>query len=234
MYEELLIEAFPPAETTPLDVLQRSLTVTPPLARVAVTVQGTPRERPSSDGAGKLVAAVVGDLFPASRVLLISYLVVHPDMRGRGIGSATLSRVLPIWFEQHRPLATLAEVEDPRVHPARPGQDPAGRLRLYGRLGARILDIPYMQPEINRGHGRVRDLFLLASPAHSLSVHGAEPALDADLVETFLTEYFASAEGVSEPDAELTVLLKAVRCRPLVPLIPTCRYGTPTRAKWPK
>jgi GNAT superfamily N-acetyltransferase len=135
MYEELLIEAFPPAETTPLDVLQRSLTVTPPLARVAVTVQGTPRERPSSDGAGKLVAAVVGDLFPASRVLLISYLVVHPDMRGRGIGSATLSRVLPIWFEQHRPLATLAEVEDPWVHPARPGQDPAGP-RSVGRVRA--------------------------------------------------------------------------------------------------
>jgi GNAT superfamily N-acetyltransferase len=127
MYEELLIEAFPPAETTPLDVLQRSLTVTPPLARVAVTVQGTPRERPSSDGAGKLVAAVVGDLFPASRVLLISYLVVHPDMRGRGIGSATLSRVLPIWFEQHCPLATLAEVGGPvgasgsaRTGPGRP------------------------------------------------------------------------------------------------------------------
>ena len=172
---------------------------------------------------------MVGDLFPVSRVLLISYLVVHPDMRGRGLGSATLARVLPIWFEQHRPLATLGEVEDPRVHRARPGQDPIGRLRLYGRLGARILDIPYLQPEINRGHGRVRDLFLIASPAHSLGVQGTEPALDADLVETFLTEYFTSAEGIGEPDAELTALLKAVRRRLNVPLISPGGSCTPMR-----
>lgn len=219
LYEELLAPAFPPAETTPLDVLQSNLAATPPLTRVAMLVSGNLPPGAPSDGTGELVAAVVGDLFPASRVLLISYLVVHPELRDRGLGSALLTQVLPTWYAQHHPLATLAEVEDPQAYPAQPGQDPVGRLRLYGRLGGRILDIPYLQPEINRGYGRVRDLFLLVSPAHSLGLRGPEPALDAIVVEAFLTEYFTSAEGAAEPDAELASLLAAVRRRPLIPLI---------------
>jgi len=74
----------------------------------------------------------------------------------------------------YRPGLVVAEVEDPQIYPRTLNQDPLARLQLYARLGARLLELRYVQPETNPGAGRVRNLLLLVAQEYSTAVV-AEP-----------------------------------------------------------
>ncbi len=144
-----------------------------------------------------LVGAMLGRIYPRSRVLLLGYLATRPTARGRGIGRMLLTDVLPRWRARAHPSLIVAEIEDPRFHHATSYGDPVARLRLYVRTGARLMPMPYFQPVLRPGLRRVADMLLIC-------LDEAAPTVPTSVVGMFLDEYFGEREGpeviAAEPD----------------------------------
>jgi GNAT superfamily N-acetyltransferase len=207
VHDRLLRPNFHPDEMTAPDDLRAAVLA----GRCVVSAVVDDRDGP--------VAAAVGHWDGAHRVLLLSYLAVHPGHRSGGLGSLLMKEVGGSWQDRFHPVVTLAEVEHPLAHPARPDHgDPVARLRFYGRHGARALDLPYFQPALRPGADRVHGMLLLAlAPLPA----GPSPcALAAAPVEGFLTRYLRSSEGRVGADREAADLLRAVRRPGGIPLLP--------------
>lgn len=211
VHEQILTPAFPSNEMTPLGVLQQLWAGAPP--RLAVHA--------ALDSRGQPVGCAVAQWFPQSATLLFAYLAVRADWRGGGIGTNLITRAVQDWAATYRPALVVAEVEDPRVYPCTPDQDPLARLRLYTRLGARLLELSYVQPEINPGAGRVPDLLLLVAQEYSAGVVAAPSGVagvPAAVVLAFLDEYYRDAEGEAHRDAEFLAMVRPLASGAVVPL----------------
>jgi GNAT superfamily N-acetyltransferase len=160
---------------------------------------------------GTLVGGVLSDWFPDSEVLLLSYLAVPTEYREHGIGAKLLAAIGTEWSADPCPRLMIAEVEDPRHYryDAALG-DPARRVSLYERVGARALPVPYVQPALQPGRARVANLMLM--------VFGGADAppgtsrVDGRTVEQFLVEFYELSEGqVRADDEQLQAMLAACR-----------------------
>lgn len=209
-HEQILMPAFPSNEMTPLGVLQQMWAGTPP--RLAVHA--------ALDSRGKPVGCAVAQWFPRSTALLFAYLAVRAGWRGGGIGTSLITRAVQDWAVTYRPALLVAEVEDPRVYPCTPDQDPLARLRLYERLGARLLELRYVQPEVNPGAGRVRDLLLVAQECSAgvMAAPSGVVEVSAAAVLAFLNEYYRDCEGETYRDAEFLAMVGPLVGRAAVPL----------------
>lgn len=209
VHRDLLTPAFPPSELVSLAELRSGL------------AEGTTVVTVASDDAGTPVAVAVGDFAPASQVLLLSYLAVHPGQRSQGLGGRLLTEVTGAWQDRFRPCLTVAEVEHPAAHAADDWRgDPAARLRFYARYGAQALDLPYFQPALSPEHGRVYG-FLLLVLACRRPCRGARPGTVApDPVRRFLTGYFLGTEGGQPEDPAAVALWQALDRPDGVPLLP--------------
>lgn len=167
---------------------------------------------------GDVVAGALGEWYPESQTLLLSYLAVHPNRRGAGIGTLLMEAIAERWYPAYPSRLALAELEDPDHHDS-PIQDARLRLRFYARFGVEALAVPYFQPALRPSSGRVRHLLLsvLAAGPDALVRPGT---VDGAAVRAFLTEYVEACEGAADPDRdpELRALLDA--CRGEVALVP--------------
>ena len=174
-----------------------------------------------------VLGGVVGEIYASERVLLLAYLAVRRDLRSTGIGTALMERVAARWYARPVVRLAVAEVHDPRRWPRLAGDDPGRRLRLYGRLGARVLGVPFIQPTVGAGRRRVPGLLLLAfyvDPDLETRWEG-EVAIRSDLVGRFVRRYYELAEGVRTPyDAELARLLARIEEQPIIPLLSVHDY----------
>lgn len=170
------------------------------------------------DAAGEVVGGIVGEWFAECRVLLVSYVAVAPRLRGGGIGGLLITESLSRWGSRFEPLLIVGEVEDPRVHPATEYGDPAARLRLYDRLGALILPVPYFQPAIHEDADRVRGLLLMVFAA--AASYRSDGHVDASVVRGFLEQNLLVCEGhISADDEEVHALWAAVDRSGQMPLL---------------
>ncbi|MFI0422021.1 GNAT family N-acetyltransferase [Spongiactinospora sp. 9N601] len=176
-YETVLAPSFPPAELVGLDA--------------ALSYY----RAPASGGLGTIAlvegepaAGALGSHHRASGILLLDYLATRAQARGRGLGSALIAHIRRNWVPRKRPVAVLAEVEDPGLHPVTPFGDPVARLRMYERTGWSLLPLAYFQPALAPGLPRVRGMLLicLAPPG------GTVPA---PAVAAFLDAYMTGCEG---------------------------------------
>ena len=153
------------------------------------------------DSDGAVLGGVVGEVFVDEQVLLLSYLAVRPDLRGRGIGTALMSTLRRVGTRTPPSGCAVGEVHDPRMWSDVPGDDPLSRLRLYERLGARVLGVPFVQPALDDGlapHPRLP----AARVPHRLADrdHGrGRCAVPADLVGRFVRRYYEIAEDSPSP-----------------------------------
>lgn len=123
---------------------------------------------------GQIVAGIAFERYPRSDCGLVTYMVVAPSHRQRGLG-------LELQRAAVRELS--ARVVFGEVLPA--------KLERNLRWGARIVDLQYIQPALGPGLVRDRGLILLA-------LGGGEPlpdALPGDVVRAFLEELYAATEG---------------------------------------
>lgn len=205
LYHEVLAPAFPPDELVSLPALEGAVLGGGEGVEVVVAVD-------SGGGAPRVVGGIVGERYPGSNVLLLAYLAVRPELRGAGVGTLLLAEVIPLWCRRHRPLLAVGEVEHPDHHGPSPERgDPAARLRLYERVGARVLAAPYFQPRIGPDLQRVYDMLLLAFEVDPRAYrgdpagdHGGAATVDGKVVTGFLDEYFTVCEGgdtiTTDPD----------------------------------
>lgn len=176
-YRRVLVPSFDAAELVTLDELCRGCLATDHEPGAFVVIDGRP------------VAGLLAERFPASGVLLVSYLAVHQSYRGRGYGGLLLAEMLPKWQASWQPSIVIAEIGDPRFHAASDETgDPFARVRFWARAGAQLLAMPYFQPALRPGSPRVPDMLLIAFTETEESVPG-------EVVYRFLHEYFAACEG---------------------------------------
>lgn len=193
LYRDVLQPSFRPTELNDFEQM-RAAYLTPLPGRL-----GTIAFR-----SGEPVGVALGEHDFTSGVMLLGYLAVRADQRGRGTGSALLSSVLPRWQEIMRPVTILAEVEDPRFYEADPYGDPAARLRMYERLGWRLLPVPYFQPALRENQSRVRGMLLISFMR--------DDSLPAKVIVDFLDTYMADCEGIDavRTDPEYLALRRRV------------------------
>jgi GNAT superfamily N-acetyltransferase len=142
------------------------------------------------------------EVYPRSNAGFITYMVVRPDARGRGIGRSFFVGISQtLYGEGIR--AVLGEVKDPRVH----GEAAVARLRRFERWGARVLDVPYVQPSLGEGLSRDHGLCLILHPG------GPDGPVPADTVRTFLVELYAATEGSAPDEGLLARICDPIRFR---------------------
>ena len=146
-----------------------------------------------------VLGGVVGAVYAPEGVLLLAYLAVRPDLRGRGVGTALIAHVAPRWYAHPAVRLALAEVHDPRAWSGIAGDDALSLLRLYDRLGARVLGVPFVQPALGPGRARAPDFLLLAFHVDpNIELDGGS-AVPAGIVGRFVRRYYGTAEGVGAP-----------------------------------
>jgi GNAT superfamily N-acetyltransferase len=166
-----------------------------------------------------IVGGAVGDLFPRSGVLLLSYIAVVPEGRGTGTGGLLMKAVTDVWGRKFSPRLFVMEVEDPRYYQVDAALgDPEARVRFYERLGARELPIPYFQPALGPAGHRVGHLMLMVFGGAD-APPGTEQ-VDGRRIEDFLVEYLDLCEGPVRPDdTEVQRMLAACRRPGGLPLL---------------
>lgn len=152
----------------------------------------------AADDDGEVVAAAVYELLAGSSVVLLGNFATRPDRRGGGTGRLLYEASLRSVVDTVRPALVIAEVEHPGHHGADPAYgDPEARLRFYGRLGARIIDVGYVQPPLGPGLPPVYGLMLLC-------LHAAPDRLSPDGVRlTPTTELRAALRDIAARAPEL-------------------------------
>lgn len=215
LYDDVLAPSFPHSErVTRAEFLD---SITDPDGSMCVFA--------ALDAAGEIVGGIVGEWFAECRVLLVSYVAVAPGLRGGGVGSRLITESLSRWWSRFEPLLILGEVEDPRVHPATDYGDPVARLRLYDRLGALVLPVPYFQPALHDDSDRVRDLLLMVFAADASYL--SDGHVDASVVRVFLQQNLRACEGhINADDEEVRALWAQVDRTGPMPLLDPRQYLT--------
>jgi len=120
----------------------------------------------------RVIGGLMFEYYQSSRCGLLTYLVVELERRRRGIGRELVDRATATLHEiaasnEAVMEGVFAETEDPSKVIRAAGQiDPFDRLRVFSSLGARWVDIPYIQPALAPGGVPCRHLLLVALPLH--------------------------------------------------------------------
>lgn len=128
-----------------------------------------------------LAGGIAFERYPASGCGLLTYLVVAPGARGRGVGRRLVDDALATLAGAP---AVFGEVNDPRTQRREPADVARGRLAMFERWGARVVPVRYVQPALAPGLARDETLCLIAWGAP-----------DAALVRRFVDELYAVTEG---------------------------------------
>ncbi len=140
-------------------------------------------------------AGIVWEYYPTSRCGLATYLVVAPGERQQGLGR-DLMRAAIAELQARGALAVFGEVNDPATTTLESPAAAQARLARFGRWGARLVDVRYVQPALGAGLARDRGLRLIA-------FHGEDP-LPGKVVRAFIEELYAATEG-GPPDPSIDI-----------------------------
>jgi GNAT superfamily N-acetyltransferase len=96
-----------------------------------------------------IIGGIAFELYPKSRCGLMTYMVVAPAARNRGLGER-MFREAAAELRARGARAVLGEVH---------GEE---RLKRFAKWGAHVVDVPYVQPSLAPGLARDADLVLIA------------------------------------------------------------------------
>lgn len=137
------------------------------------------------------------EYYGESRSGLLTYMVVVPEARGKGLGTLLYTKTMDIL----RNIAAIrgvdlsaiyGEVENPLRTTPSDVMDTWDRLRIIQKWGGSVLDIEYIQPALMPGQGSNRDLLLL----HFSQDDRQLPSVPSRLVLDFLTEFYTNLSAV--------------------------------------
>ena len=157
--------------------------------------------RKSGQDADQVIGGIVIEYFRGSRTALVTYLVVAPEARRRGLARRLLDAAVQKVTADNgdkRPLI-LGEVERPEAQAS--GADRAqavARLGIIGSLGGLLVVIDYVQPSLGEGKPPLDDLSLVTFPARG----AATKSLRATQLKTFIAEFYESLEQGGSPEQQ--------------------------------
>lgn len=126
-----------------------------------VDIDGTTDDRP------RVLAGIARELYPTSGCALISYIIVSPLLRGRGIALKLIQRSeVELSFDLGQPLTALfADIAQVRDAHHEAGFDPATRQEVWRRLGFVPLRFDLVFPGRMRSGGRYHLAMFVGKPA---------------------------------------------------------------------
>jgi hypothetical protein len=153
-----------------------------------------------------VVGGIVAEYYRNSCCGLLTYAAVSPEWRNRGIAGelmVALKGILNTDAEgDGNPLkAVFSEANDPRmVREASDSMKPCQRLQILAAMGAKWINIPYVQPKLSPEKSRVKHLLLLAFPAFA----GGKVYITSSVLRSFLLEFYDALEDTnSSKDSDL-------------------------------
>jgi GNAT superfamily N-acetyltransferase len=174
--------------------------------RLAIASPGSAGARSTPEGSAEsidgdvIAGGICAERYPASGVGLLTYMVVAPAYRARGLGRQLLDDAIAGLGAT----IVLGEVVDPERAPSAEASE---RLARFLRWGARILDCRYIQPALGPGLVRDRSLLLVAFPP-------LPDVLDGAVVQRFIEELYAITEG-GDPDRECAICARLLAYGPV-------------------
>jgi len=164
-----------------------------------------------SADSGRVVGGLVFEHYRGSHCGLLTYLVVESAWRKKGIARNLVDRALFTLIRDEldsggKLKAVFCEIEDPQLVSDEDSAMPTcKRLHALLHLGARVLDLNYVQPGLVGGAGPCDHLLLLAFDLQNRSeeaVNGRPPEIMAgQTVYDFLHEFYR-ALGISDPEED--------------------------------
>jgi GNAT superfamily N-acetyltransferase len=119
----------------------------------------------------------VGVYFSISDVGLLSYYAVHPKCQGQGIAKLMINRVKQLMLERAEEQGNVLrgvfiEVNDPKKVAANQDSfDPATRVTVSQKMGARDIPVTYVQPPLQPGAEKYANLKLMSYPHPKTGKH---------------------------------------------------------------
>lgn len=148
-------------------------------------------------------AGMVVEYYHSCRCILITYIVVAERYRKKGLARELLTEGLSnvrqliekgagtpvkgIFFEVNNPLMTKAEDDS---------MQPWQRLAFFRKMGAKLIDIPYVQPSLGTDKGRVSNLHLCCFP-----VAAGRDVIPTDTILAFLDSFYKEL-GTEAPQSD--------------------------------
>jgi GNAT superfamily N-acetyltransferase len=155
------------------------------------------------DKAARCVAGSIFEYLAGPNAGVIEFLVVHPEQRGRGLGTyiheVTEAMIAADARERtgRGPVCIVAEINDPcQSSMVEDSIDPFVRALIWSGWGYQRLDFPYVQPALSAHQQPVRHL-VLAIKAVQAEYRRRVPA---PLVAHILREYMRWAMRIENPD----------------------------------
>lgn len=110
---------------------------------------------------------LIVDWYKDCQTVHLTYLIVNPNFRNQGIAKSLINegikeiidwierekkiKIKNVFFESNNPSKTLNDNFDPTL-----------RLKIFTKLGAKLIDFPYVQPPLDEKKDQVENLFLLS------------------------------------------------------------------------
>ena len=203
-YKDVYEAAFPiDEERESLESWIKSLKGGNPAANIIIVVAGDEldSEKPV------LKAISVAYYYNKQDAGLLAYNAVSPDFQGQGLGrimvEARKTALLDLAKAYGNKLGgVFIECNDPaKITPAEDVMDPATRIKMFEKWGAKVLPIHYVQPPLEHGGEKCDALKLLAYPHPKTGKYPTPEAIKGFItgIYTELAKY-AGCEPQDNPD----------------------------------
>ena len=185
-YHDIYEPAFPiEDERDPLDKIESRLRNPVNGVKRVILLAGKNLKDPDPEKA-ELAAIGIAYYYSSTGAGLLAYNAVSPDLQGGGFGKmmvqGRIKGLLELAAEGGQELqSVIIEVNNPAVvRPEDDSMDPAKRIALFEKWGAKQIPVDYVQPPLGKGLEKSRNSLLMAYP-----VNGSYP--DAGQVGAFVT-----------------------------------------------
>lgn len=148
----LYLPSFPPNEREPFEIIE---------ARIKKGEDWWPRTDMILCIEGDDVASgCISDYYPECQSIEAIYLVTNEKYRGKGLAKVLLSETFNLYPEA---LDIYLEADNPSLVPSGLSAiDPETRIKIYQKLGFKVININYIQPPLFRGLDYERKLLLMS------------------------------------------------------------------------
>ncbi|HCE56971.1 MAG TPA: hypothetical protein DER09_04010 [Prolixibacteraceae bacterium] len=154
---------------------------------------------------------LIADWYEKSRCIHLTYIIVDEKYRGKAVARELINvgiklikdwikdyiniEIRNVFFESNNPELTLND-----------NFDPYKRLEIFLKMGAKRIDIHYIQPALDAKKEEVENLFLFTFPQFNAD----ESRISTLEIIEFLTEFYEGLDGKQESLSKMINSLKQI------------------------
>lgn len=144
----------------------------------------------------EVCGGLIADWYEKSKSIHLTYLIIDNKFRGKGIANILINdgvNMIKDWIKNYRQIEirnVFFESNNPELT-ENDNFDPYKRLEIFSKLGAKWINIPYIQPALDPNKEAVNNLLLLTFPQFNAD----RSKIPASEIAAFLTEFYAGLGG---------------------------------------